>query len=114
MSHFPSTVSRMLVLIGSDYSLVSLGIARLSLLGLYYLLQLLVLLLLWLSFSRLIVLLLVLYRIDLIVLFSGLVLVVLVAAVDVLVSVPFVASVVGHVPRVVFHMQVVVVSVVVV
>ena len=112
-SHFPLTVSRMLVLIGSDYSLVSLGTARLLLLGLYYLLQLLVLLLLWLSFSRLIVLLLVLYSIDLIFLLGVLVLVVLVTAVDVLVSVPFVSGVVRHVPPVVFHLPVVVVSVVV-
>ena len=65
----------MLVLIGSDYSFVALGIVRLSLLESYYLLQLLILLLLWLSFPWLIVLLLTLHNIDLTVLLGVLVLV---------------------------------------
>ena len=112
-SHFPLTVSLMLVSIGSDSSLVSRGIACLSLFRLYYLLQLLVLLPLWLSFSWLIVLLFVLHSIALIFLLGVLVLIVLAAAVDVLVSVPFVSGVVHHVPPVVFHLPVVVVSVVV-
>ena len=103
-SHFPLTVSLMLVSIGSDSSLVSRGIACLSLLGLYYLLQLLVPLLLWLSFSWLIVLLFVLHSIDSTVLRGVLVLVVLAAAVEVLVSVPFVSGVVCHVQPVVFHL----------
>ena len=107
-------VSRILVLIGSYYSVVSLGITRLSLLKPYYLLRLLVLLLLWLFFSWLIVLLLVLHSIDLIVLLGVLVIVVLVAAVDVLVSIPFVSEIGDHVPLVVFHMKGVVISVVVV
>ena len=111
-SHFLLTVSRMLVLIGLDYSLVSLGIDCLSLLGFYYLLQLFVLLLLWFSFSWLIVLLLVLHSIDLIVLHVVLVLVVLVAAVDVLVSVLFVAKISGHFSLAVVHIQVVIASVV--
>ena len=55
-----------------------------------------------------------LHNIDLIVLVGVLVLVFLVAVVDDLFSVPLVTGIVGHVPLVVVHIQIVVVSVVVV
>ena len=55
---------------------------------------------------------LALHNINLIVLVGVLVLVFLVAVVDVLVSVPLVAGIIGHVPLVVVHIQVVVISVV--
>ena len=108
-----SLVFQMLILIVQDFSLVSRGITpRLLELEPYYLLQLLILFLQWLSFYWQIVLQLALHNINLIFLVGVPVLLLLVTVVDVPAFVPLVASIDGHVPIVVVHIQFVVISVV--